>query len=960
MSYLLLLQNIRLASASVLDAFMLSVSKLGESLITFLLLAFVYWCVNKRTGQLMAMHVGLACWTNQWMKKIFRIERPWVRDALIQPVPDAIPGAGGYSMPSGHTSRAMAAWGSVAYAAGKNCRDTVGEPKEQQRRREQKWLSVCCWLAVGLVMFSRNYLGVHTFADVLVAFLMGLLYVVAIDYLLTLVDRSEKKQLDIAICIVGCILLLLPMLRYGCLSNAGAGYGFLIGWVLERRFVRFSVYPEGKLSFKRRILRFIPGGAVLYLCFTSGTTLLTHVVPSKYAGFFLQGFAAFFIIFLYPMLIKIWEDSSYSSAQRKHYKRMVAYVLVGIMVLGTVVCGVRIKSHYGEFANPEQALTTKEQVDNEQLQNATEEAATDLQDTSDDQNVSENMTAETEPEEHYSKLDDLSDRVQIIAHRGYSGVAPENTMAAFERAIDIKADYIELDVQLTKDDVLVVFHDTELDRITGQAGEVGDYTYEELTALDVGSWFTAANTGMTADGMQRNYAGQRIPTLQEVLEFVRESNTDIYLELKDISASLTLTDEQKEAFPGKVVDAVNGCGMTDRVLYASFRYEYLQQIKTLDENYKILCNTSIGDADRLLREFPAEYYGINADVLQQDTIEALKEAGASVYVWTVNTPSRMRQVIRLGADGIVTNEPGIATVVVQERYRYLADNYISSVTIPGIYDESMSDRTVTHIDEYGAKISENQEVPAYTPYVVQGFTKAGNHLVVSAYDASGEHNSILYIMTTTGRLETIIDLGFQAHTGGIAYDEKHDLLWVTGANGYVNGICWSSVIGGTYRGSGEEILVSFDAGLVNHNDSHVASFLAYNNNKLYVGSYCKEITGKLNEYDLTDPLNPVMLKQCVIPEKIQGITFAYDAASGEQTLLLTQGADIQDGSLLSVRWDEERLDYSQVDREEILPEGPEQPLMTADGLYILFESSARVYRYNGRCVSDRIWLVNYQ
>ena len=166
----------------------------------------------------------------------------------------------------------------------------------------------------------------------------------------------------------------------------------------------------------------------------------------------------------------------------------------------------------------------------------------------------------------------------------------------------------------------------------------------------------------------------------------------------------------------------------------------------------------------------------------------------------------MENVIRLGADGIVTNEPGMALVAVHEEYSWLPEHALRTIVLPGLYDNALQD-------------------PYANDYIVQGMTKIGNQLLVSAYDSTGDKNSILYRMDIEGNLAGITDLGFQAHVGGIAYDEAHGLLWVTGAEGTVKAISSASVCDGTYQGTQEEILVDFDAGLTNHNGSKVASFL---------------------------------------------------------------------------------------------------------------------------------------
>ena len=150
----------------------------------------------------------------------------------------------------------------------------------------------------------------------------------------------------------------------------------------------------------------------------------------------------------------------------------------------------------------------------------------------------------------------------VVAHRGYSSVFPENTLAAFAGALDIGVDYIELDVQMTKDGQLVVFHDDDLKRITGAEGAVRDYTLAELGALDAGSWFSSS------------FAGERIPTLEEALALIEQGQCGVYLELKDIG--------ETPGFEESVLAAAGQCGMTDRCVFASFRYDNLERLKELN------------------------------------------------------------------------------------------------------------------------------------------------------------------------------------------------------------------------------------------------------------------------------------------------------------------------------------------------------------------------------------------
>ena len=209
---------------------------------------------------------------------------------------------------------------------------------------------------------------------------------------------------------------------------------------------------------------------------------------------------------------------------------------------------------------------------------------------------------------------------------------------------------IELDVQLTGDGQVVVFHDNDLLRITGCEGTVADYSLVELEQMDAGIWFDPG------------FEGEQIPTLAEVLELVRDSDLNIYLELKDIGSV--------EGFEETVLNVVREYDMQDRCLMASFQYEYLRHFKELDENIQTLFNTSSGSL-ALAEDFPADYYGLNAEMITADQVEAVHGAGSRAYVWTVNTPVQMRNVAAMGVDGIVTNYPGLARVALQPEYAYL-------------------------------------------------------------------------------------------------------------------------------------------------------------------------------------------------------------------------------------------------------------------------------------------------
>ena len=237
--------------------------------------------------------------------------------------------------------------------------------------------------------------------------------------------------------------------------------------------------------------------------------------------------------------------------------------------------------------------------------------------------------------------------------------------------------------------------------------------------------------------------------------------------------------------------------------------------------------------------------------------------------------------------------------------------------------------------------------------VVQGFTKAGNYFVISAYSKAGE-DSILFLMNSSGKLLNIIDLKFEAHTGGIGYDVNHNLLWVTGPNGLVYALDWNAIINGSYNG---ELQVSFDAGLVNHNGGKVASFLTYYDNKLYVGSYVDGANGRLKQYDLSDAKNPALMSEVEIPQRIQGITFEDDVTRGVRYMYLSQGYQTEDAYLYKFVYDDVITVYDSPVEVNTMPEGIEQILCTGNGMYALFESAAPPYRPTARIVNDQVYLL---
>jgi len=230
----------------------------------------------------------------------------------------------------------------------------------------------------------------------------------------------------------------------------------------------------------------------------------------------------------------------------------------------------------------------------------------------------------------------------VLAHRGASGYAPENTLEAFKLAMDMGADGFELDVHLSKDGELVVIHDETVDRTTDGTGFVGEMTLAELKALD-------------ASNHKEAYKGAKIPTLAEVYDLIRDTNHIVNVEIKTDNIFYPQLEE-------KVLALEKEMGMEGRIVYSSFNHYTVKKIRALAPDAQI--GMLFGD---VLVE-PYDYCkSVGANLLHPSKAnlnvpgfaEKAKEAGLGMNVWTVNEVEYMEKCLACGA-GIVTNYPDIA------------------------------------------------------------------------------------------------------------------------------------------------------------------------------------------------------------------------------------------------------------------------------------------------------------
>jgi glycerophosphoryl diester phosphodiesterase len=231
-----------------------------------------------------------------------------------------------------------------------------------------------------------------------------------------------------------------------------------------------------------------------------------------------------------------------------------------------------------------------------------------------------------------------------IAHRGASAAAPQNTLAAFRKAVELGADGVELDVQLSADGAVVVIHDFTVDGTTDGAGRVADKTLAELEALDAGTRFSP------------HFAGERIPTLAEVFEAI-DGRLLVNIELKDFSSP-------GNKLAAQVVEVVRKHAMDKRVLFSSFNPFVVRAAKRLapDIPAGLLYEEDLLIPLRrawLAPFIPHEARHPSFPMVTEASVQWCHARGLRVNTWTVNEPAEMRRLVALGVDGIITDRPDV-------------------------------------------------------------------------------------------------------------------------------------------------------------------------------------------------------------------------------------------------------------------------------------------------------------
>ena len=228
---------------------------------------------------------------------------------------------------------------------------------------------------------------------------------------------------------------------------------------------------------------------------------------------------------------------------------------------------------------------------------------------------------------------------EISAHRGASADYPENTMAAFYGAWEQHADWIELDVHQSSDGVIYVMHDTSFKRTTGLNRRCWELSWAEIRELDAGSFFS------------RDFAGEPIPSLEEVIEFARWRGLRLNIEIKPTGHETELERQ--------VVELIREADFEDDCVVTSQSYVSLERVKACNPEITTVyvMAVAVGELERLRA---ADAFSIESGFVTKKLVSSIHADGKQIYAWTVDSEDRIERMIRLGVDNLITNEVALA------------------------------------------------------------------------------------------------------------------------------------------------------------------------------------------------------------------------------------------------------------------------------------------------------------
>jgi glycerophosphoryl diester phosphodiesterase len=238
----------------------------------------------------------------------------------------------------------------------------------------------------------------------------------------------------------------------------------------------------------------------------------------------------------------------------------------------------------------------------------------------------------------------VNEEVQVIAHRGAAGRAPENTMASMRAAIEDNADWLEIDVQETADGEIVVLHDRDFMKLSGVKLQIWDGALADVLEIDVGSWFAP------------EFADQRVPRLSEVLQLAH-GKCGVIIELKYYGHDVQLEE--------RVIELVEQADMVDNVMIMSLEYQGIRKVRALRPDWTVglLAAQAAGNLTRL----DVDFLAVSSALLSPQLVLSASNAGQEVFVWTLNDSFNINRAISMGVNGIITDEPALVNEVLEER-----------------------------------------------------------------------------------------------------------------------------------------------------------------------------------------------------------------------------------------------------------------------------------------------------
>lgn len=227
-----------------------------------------------------------------------------------------------------------------------------------------------------------------------------------------------------------------------------------------------------------------------------------------------------------------------------------------------------------------------------------------------------------------------------FAHRGASGYCPENTMVAFHKAIELGANGIETDVQMCKDGHLVLIHDEGLQRTTGKQGFVKDFTLHEIQQLDAGSWY------------REEFRGERIPTLEELLQLAKDHGIYLNLELKNGIIQYPQLEE-------RAAQLIRQFGLSEQVIISSFHHYSLVQMKRVAPEIAtaVLYSEGLFEPWQYAKQIGASALHPIRYAVTKEWVEQATSAGVRYHPFTVNNEEEMKRMLSFGVSGIITDYP---------------------------------------------------------------------------------------------------------------------------------------------------------------------------------------------------------------------------------------------------------------------------------------------------------------